>query len=96
MCSLLGPSGSGAHWHYHQAAFNSLYFGEKKWFLLPPGVRHVSNAHPSTWSQAWRARVRARVDAGASAGEGAALDAEVLTCTQREGDVLYIPSMWGE
>ena len=32
----LGPTHSGAYWHEHTSAFNALFYGRKRWFLLPP------------------------------------------------------------
>lgn len=33
-----GPPGSGTPLHAHIAAYNSLIFGLKKWYLIPPGT----------------------------------------------------------
>ena len=32
----VGPNGSGANMHYHGDAWNTLIYGKKKWFFLPP------------------------------------------------------------
>jgi hypothetical protein len=32
----LGPTRSGAPFHFHRAAFNMLVYGRKKWILQPP------------------------------------------------------------
>lgn len=71
----LGPGGSGAPMHFHGHAVNSLAYGEKRWFLLPP-----ADAYYSTLSAAQFVRE--------GHGEAAA------QCTQRSGDILFVPSLW--
>ena len=56
-----------------------LYMGTKRWWLLPPGQRLTSNAHLSTWI---------------AHHEQQEEDGPVSECTQRAGDLLYVPAMW--
>lgn len=71
----LGPAGSGAPMHFHGHAVNTLAFGEKRWFLLPP-----SDAYYST------------LPSGQFVREGHGDSA--WQCTQRSGDILFVPSLW--
>ena len=76
----LGPRMTGAHIHFHQDAWNLLLAGEKRWFLQPPGNKTVSRKHPVDWLED---------DYTAATAAGA-----LLECTQRPGDVLFIPHHW--
>ena len=42
----LGPANSGAPFHHHKHAINSLFAGRKLWIVYPPGEGVVSNQHP--------------------------------------------------
>ena len=75
----LGPSGSGAPWHYHTTAINTLAYGRKRWFLTPPELSQYSTQHPAAWFEQ----------------EYAQADAKPLECIQEAGDLLVVPSMWG-
>jgi len=33
---FVGPEGSGAPVHFHSSAVNALYYGRKRWILIPP------------------------------------------------------------
>ena len=46
---IVGPMRSAAHFHFHQDAFNVLYVGQKRWWLVPPGSRFASNEHLTAW-----------------------------------------------
>ena len=82
----LGPPGSGAPLHFHKDAYNALAFGEKRWWLLPPHAARYS-AEPVS---AWLARGGAG-DGGAGADAAARAPAQ---CTQRAGDVIFVPRGW--
>jgi len=73
----LGPAGSGAPVHFHGHAVNSMAYGEKKWFLFPPGSGFYSTLPALEF---------VRND---SASQGASWQ-----CTQRSGDVVYVPTLW--
>jgi len=79
----VGPPGTGAPPHLHKAAVNSLVFGRKRWYLMPPRDA-VYGAQPiAQWvEEGWPERHR-------SAGR------KVLECEQNAGDLLYIPDFWG-
>jgi hypothetical protein len=68
--------------HYHGHAVNSLAYGEKRWFLLPP-ARAVYSKTPSL------EYAQALLRGGQGGGEEAPLQ-----CTQRAGDVMFVPTLW--
>ena len=86
--SYLGGPGTGAPWHIHKDAVNALVYGRKRWFLLPP-ERALYSALPFA---EWLAAAEAAEAANATRG---GLPRGTLQCTQRAGDVLYVPPGWG-
>jgi hypothetical protein len=46
---ILGPAGSGAPFHHHCPAFNTVFYGTKRWYLLPPARAFYSKLHPLAW-----------------------------------------------
>jgi hypothetical protein len=93
----LGGPGSGAPWHLHKDAANALLYGRKRWFLLPPRAALYSALPFADWLSA---AAEAALDAGTGSGNGTAAAARplppgMLQCTQRAGDVLYVPPGWG-
>lgn len=75
---FLGPAGSGAPVHFHGHAVNTMAFGEKRWFLYPPGqafystlpaIEFAKNHSSPALNEAWQ-------------------------CTQRSGDVMFVPTLW--
>ncbi len=69
---------------------NVLAYGAKRWELFPPARAHYAKtAAADRWFQG---------EAGGSsimaAGSGAGLGTP-LVCTQRAGDLLFVPSQWG-
>lgn len=46
---MLGPAGSGAPMHEHKHAINALFFGRKRWAVLPPGAKKWSNEVAHDW-----------------------------------------------
>ena len=76
---ILGGRGGGAPAHPHSHAVNSLAFGEKRWRMWAPEHTHFSATSP--WF-GW--------DGGAKEGMS-----EFLECTQRGGDIMYVPASWG-
>jgi hypothetical protein len=89
---FLGPRFSGAPVHYHRAAWNHVVFGAKKWFLFPAPLAFYSTKPVMSWYQQdyfpalQRARASAAEDDDAERREKPALE-----CTQRAGDVIFIP-----
>ena len=39
---FMAGKGGGATMHYHAGAFNTLFFGTKDWFVLPPSEAEIS------------------------------------------------------
>ena len=76
---FLGPPGTGAPMHAHGDALNTLVFGRKRWFLLPPR-RAAFSTEPA---------------AALAARTGGAGPPGALRCTQRAGDVIFVPAGWG-
>lgn len=79
----VGPAGSGSPPHYHMAAVNTLVYGLKRWWLMPPrdavyGALPVREWHAAGGPTALRAEGRT-----------------VLECVQRPGDVIFVPDHWG-
>ena len=60
-------------------AWNALVYGRKQWYLLPPPHAVYSIDHPLAWVK----------DSLPS------LSAHVLECVQEQGDVIYVPELWG-
>ena len=46
---FLGPKDSGAPMHFHQAAFNILVHGKKRWYLMPPAHATFSMEPAFEW-----------------------------------------------
>lgn len=74
----LGPAGSGAPMHFHGHAINTMAFGEKHWFLLPPDEAFYSTLPASEFVP------------GVLRGN----ESSTWQCTQFSGDILYVPSLW--
>lgn len=85
---ILGPRGSGAYPHFHNAAANALVHGEKRWWLFPPGVAFFDVRHIKKWSSDAVLGLPAIAN---STVEGK----RVLECVQRAGEVMVLPDMWG-
>ena len=75
----IGPTGSGAGVHYHMDALNLMTAGKKRWHLFPPAHTRYTAKPPAAWVQEQR-----QLDG-----------VPRFECTQRAGDVLYVPEMWG-
>ena len=80
---------SGAYLHAHNAAWNGLVSGRKRWLLLTPGKLQDSHELPAgqvpafEWfrdsSPIWREK----------------LAGHIIEFTQEEGEVVYVPDTWG-
>ena len=70
-------------WHKHSQAYNALVFGAKRWFLSAPN-HSPGNQVQSTfeWSEARASQPAAE------------RDAQILSCDQQAGDVIYVPQQW--
>lgn len=77
----VGNTGSGSPAHLHSTAFNALFNGTKRWALLPPRRASMSTVPAQRWFASELPRLRE--------AHGA------LECTQRPGDVLVVPELWG-
>ena len=45
----LGSPGTGSPVHYHNAAWNGLFYGMKRWYLLPPQEKLLSSVPIKQW-----------------------------------------------
>lgn len=81
----IGGPGGGLPAHKHAAAWLALVVGSKRWSLLgPEEMPHASYGKvvlqsSARWSDASREALKA---------------AGMLECTQRAGEVLYLPALW--
>ena len=79
----LGGDGAGLGWHVHGASWLGLVAGEKRWFVYRPGQATLAErGHPLHSAADWIA---------SGPAEGAA---QPLTCTQRAGELFYLPAGW--
>uniref|UniRef100_A0A7S0GS00 JmjC domain-containing protein n=2 Tax=Amorphochlora amoebiformis TaxID=1561963 RepID=A0A7S0GS00_9EUKA len=77
---FVGAAESGTSFHKHTNAYNSVLFGVKKWFLLPPisSPKYLAKGSMSQWRKNMKAYDFYKP----------------LTCTQYPGETLFIPSDW--
>ena len=76
-----GVEGSGSGFHYHNNAYNLLFFGTKEWMLTPTRYSGLSDLDSSEWPDSDSARA---LPAGLP-----------LRFRQRAGDLVLVPSQWG-
>ena len=88
----LGGPGTGAPFHYHHDAINVLAWGRKRWYMRPPQEAEYSTVPAADLVRHVLPALNATAAGGAAARRAAA---PPLQCTQRGGDVLYVPSGWG-
>ena len=77
---ILGPARTGAPLHHHGTALNLNLMGTKRWMLLPQRDGAWSNAPVADWDPAVRLRKVQR--------------SLLLECTQRAGDVVFVPALY--
>jgi tetratricopeptide (TPR) repeat protein len=75
----IGPAYSGVSFHQHTAAWNALFFGYKRWFLLPPFHFYGPT---SIAMHEWAGTHRERF-----AGD-------LHECVQQPGELLFVPQYW--
>ena len=81
---FLGGRFSGAPMHYHQAAYNMLVYGRKRWFLAPPAHAVFSMLPAHQWVTHRLPRLRERAN-----------ESRLYQCDQAAGDLLVLPDLWG-
>jgi hypothetical protein len=79
---IVGPTGSGAPEHFHFDAVNTLAFGTKQWFLVPPDAAGFSKVHPA-------------IAMSREPPSGLYTGPSTLHCIQHAGDAIYIPRGYG-
>ena len=78
----LGTKGSGAPVHFHNTAWNQLFYGKKHWYLLPPGRNLMGKKQVFKWVEEDVSGLKAQ-------------EYEFSECVQQQGDVLIVPELWG-
>lgn len=81
----IGGKRTGAPPHYHKAAVNTLFYGRKKWFFMPP----TSTVYTSQSAQEW---LSSRHEHRAKREEDGKT---ILECVQQPGDLIFVPDFWG-
>jgi hypothetical protein len=81
----VGPRFAGAFFHQHTSAWNILAFGAKRWYLLPPGLAHKMEPAGGGTKLSMATMVREVLPS---------LPYRALECTQRAGELLYVPEGW--
>ena len=76
-----GGRGSGAALHFHNAAYNVLFFGTKHWVITPPRHAGVSGTKSDEWETR---KAPAELPSGLP-----------FRCSQGPGDMMLVPPMWG-
>jgi len=76
-----GTRDSGSGFHYHNGAYNLLFFGTKQWMLTPPRFAGLSDLDSLKWPDE---RTRSRLPKGLP-----------IQFTQRAGDLVLVPAQWG-
>ena len=84
---FLGAPGTGAPMHYHEAAWNALIYGSKRWFMLPPHAAIYSTKPALLFFKEDYPKLLAE-----SADKPWLRPYE---CMQRAGDVIVMPTGWG-
>ena len=75
----VGGARAGAQPHWHEAAWNWLVRGKKRWLLWTPEAATYAQRHSTL-----------ALDAARRGGRAAP-----LTCIQQAGDVMLLPAWWG-
>jgi hypothetical protein len=83
---ILGAKGAGAYPHFHNSAVNALVYGQKRWWLMPPDDAFFTLKHVGDWVENDLPALKA------AAAEG---KRRLFECTQRSGEVLFVPEQWG-
>ena len=81
----MGGKGSGVHMHHHGDGWSYSFSGEKHWYFHPPNslplITHVGFMRMRYWVEKG---VYPKLED----------DEKPLECSQREGDLMYIPEGW--
>ena len=76
-----GTAFSGSGFHYHNPAYNLLFFGTKQWMITPPRYAGLSDLDSIDWP-----------DQGSKEHLP---DGLPIRFTQRAGDLVIVPAQWG-
>eukprot|EP00750_Incisomonas_marina_P007683 INCI15027.3.p1 GENE.INCI15027.3~~INCI15027.3.p1 ORF type:complete len:1058 (-),score=159.19 INCI15027.3:919-4092(-) len=78
---FVGPEGTGAPIHFHSSAVNALYYGRKRWVLIPPMQSFYSVKPAATY-------FRDDVEEGRKTYD-------MYEFVQEAGDLVYVPDYYG-
>ena len=91
----LGAPGSGVYFHRHDAAFNAVFYGSKRWMFYPdlPTEKDGTGADRAHYSRAsW---LNPSADSSKSFAERSVerlrRDFSIDVCTQHAGDLVFVP-----
>jgi tetratricopeptide (TPR) repeat protein len=79
---LIGGNGSSVSFHAHADSIVAVLFGEKRWWLVPPGTRPRPR---------WRHPAGMATWAGSDAAQSVP---EAVECVQMPGELLFVPESW--
>jgi len=95
---FFGGDGSGATYHWHDAAFNMLYVGVKEWKIAPPLYRGWSGMPALLASKALDMNIVTTDSLNSNSNNirtGITQHIPTLRCVQKPGDLFFIPNSWG-
>ena len=83
-----------------------MLFGAKRWFLRPPSRATYSRVHTATWAREILPNLKVRAAGKKEISQSITCVALVghvnaqggdrpFECTQRQGDLMYVPEAWG-
>lgn len=100
----VGRSGSGLPFHFHGPQFVEVTQGKKRWFVTPFAAGQLLNVSPTMSTFVWLHSLlqdsvplfSGQLEARACqvSTEELRLPPDVLSCTQKPGETLYLPPMW--
>ena len=91
----LGPENSGAPFQVHCPAVNGVVYGDKRWLLYPPGKAFFSKRHTNTWYAEVEKIIQEARATGTKVVFPETEEGIPYECTQREGELIYLPPFWG-
>jgi len=96
----MGPAGDGVMFHAHTATWNALMYGSKDWYFFNPdefrGELYDRLAMLEARAIPQELEALASDNKSAYSGDSPTASAipSVMKCTQRPGEVIYIPDGW--
>jgi len=85
----IGQTGSGLHWHRHDAAWNSIVVGQKVWFLSSPDQDPPLGLEGNHTTLTWWREVGQRTTKRRNKEKDA-----VLMCVLGPQETMHVPNKW--